>query len=202
MASTFPSPKCSVSRSAARASLACVRVVPVARGHPDIASSIAAVPGGPARPSSKRQPIDRRARAIRLSTNSRRSRAATKLRSRSRVAGASGQRTRQAVAEFVDPLRHGREDRLRLRPAANGQIEPLARPLDAASETMLRAVLQLAKLGEQFGTNRVPQSPRRRSASAREDRTRSRSASCRSRAHGGNQRDWRIRRRRERPLPR
>lgn len=64
------------------------------------------------------------------------------------VTSAGRQRSRKAFAYLIKPLHHGREDRLRLRPAANGEIIAFAHPLDAARQAVLRAMLQFAKLRE------------------------------------------------------
>ena len=84
-------------------------------------------------------------RAIRWSTSSRRRRPATRLRSARALPARAASERGKPFAEFVHPLDDRREDRLRLRPAADGQIETLAASLDAARQAMLRAMLQLAR---------------------------------------------------------
>src|SRR3954447_7825783 len=69
------------------------------------------------------------------------------------MAGAGSERARQALSQIVDALDRRSEDRLRLGPAADGEVEALAVPLDAAAEALLRAVRKLAQLGEQLGTD-------------------------------------------------
>ena len=64
------------------------------------------------------------------------------------------ERPRKPLADLIQTLRHRREDRLRLGPAADGEIEPLAGPLDPPRQALPRAMLKLAELGEQLVADR------------------------------------------------
>jgi len=46
--------------------------------------------------------------------------------------GSRSERTGQPLTDFLQPLNHRREDRLRLGPAADGQVEALFAALGAA----------------------------------------------------------------------
>jgi hypothetical protein len=67
-----------------------------------------------------------------------------------RVTGPRCERTRQAFGKLVDALDYGREQRLRLRPPANRQIQALTAALRAPREALLRAVRELTQLSEQL----------------------------------------------------
>ena len=141
-------------------------------------------------------------RAIRWSTSSRRRRPATRFMSaRALPARAASERGRRSPSSS-SALHHRREDRLRLGPAADGQVEALAAAFDPARQAMLRAMLKLAELREQFRRGPAPRFRPRRSASARAGRRHGRSASCRSRARRPRSAGSGIRRPRGRPLPR
>ena len=86
---------------------------------------------------------------------------------RTGTAGTRGKRPRQALAELVDLLRHRREQRLRLGPATDGQLEPFACPFDAPRQAFLRPMLEVGELRHQLGADRygnLRRSGRRRRA--------------------------------------
>src|SRR3954449_4687364 len=76
-----------------------------------------------------------------------------KVEGRARAFRTCGKGARQAFADLVEALRHGREDRLRLRPTANCQVETLSASVYASVEAMLRPVLKLRQLREKLGTD-------------------------------------------------
>ena len=65
-----------------------------------------------------------------------------------RMARPRGERARKPLACIIEALHHGREDRVRLGSAADREVEALAAPFDPARQALMRAMLQLAELGE------------------------------------------------------
>ena len=129
---------------------------------------------------------------MRWSMRLRRRRPATRFKSARAVAGARGERAGKPLAKLVEPLQHGREERLRLRPAANGQLEALAAALDAPRQAMPRPVRELAELSRAARRAPARRSRRRRSASARAGRRRSRQGRVGLVADRGDERDRRV----------
>src|SRR5690242_8588335 len=64
-------------------------------------------------------------------------------------AGAGGQRSRKPFDRVIQALADRLEDRLRLGPAADGKVEPLARSIGPARQAMLRTMCQFAQRGKE-----------------------------------------------------
>ena len=72
-----------------------------------------------------------------------------------RASRTRGERTRQPLAKLVDPLHRGREDRLRLGPAADCQVIALAPALDPPRQALRprsASSLSCASSSERTGT--------------------------------------------------
>ncbi len=135
----------------------------------------AAARDGRARPFS----IERRSFSVSagdaLIESSRRRRPATRLRS-ARASRPEPQASAAAARRPRPDADHRSEERLRLGPPAEGQVEALAAALDPAREAMLRAMLQARRAERTARRGPGPRFPPRRSESAREGRRHSRSS--------------------------
>ena len=93
------------------------------------------------------RPAARQARAMRWSSSSRAEPPGNEVEIAARRARTRRERPREPFADLVEPLPHGREDRLRLRPAADGQVEPLAAALGPPRQAMLRPMRRARQAG-------------------------------------------------------